>query len=259
MMLIEENIRYLKIASIPKSCIITLKYLLGVPLHKFRYFTLGSLLRLFIPEVLSKIHKVIYLDCAIIVRKDIRELWDVDMGKYCLGAYLHANGNEFNSGVLLMDLDGLRERYEFSNQTLAFLVKHPNTQNPDQTTLNSVFKEDYYHLDKKYNLTAEKHVSLAPDDIVLHFTWIKPWKIYQDYPGYYEFWEYFSTTPWCGNSNELLKEVASVSNFSSEQIITDTRNLIYIPIRKRLNYFLKFSQSFIKVNVRELIVRVFHK
>jgi len=228
-------------------------------LPKLRFFTLGTLLRLMLPDVLPEIHKVIYLDCDVIVRKDIRELWDVDMGKYCLGAYLHENGDEFNAGVLLMDLAGIRKRYEFSKQTLAFLANHPNTQTVDQAALNSVFKEDYYHLDKKYNLTTENHGSLGPDDVVLHFSWIKPWKIYQDFPGYYEFWKYFSETPWCCDATELLKEVSSVSNFSSEQIIADTRNLIYIPLGMRLNYFFKFSWSFIMVNVRELIVRVFHK
>ncbi|MBQ8692167.1 MAG: hypothetical protein IJ520_03390, partial [Synergistaceae bacterium] len=42
--------------------------------------TAGALYRLFMPEVLSGLDKVIYLDCDIVVNMDIAELWDIDLG-----------------------------------------------------------------------------------------------------------------------------------------------------------------------------------
>ena len=48
------------------------------------YWSVGTLYRLFIPEILKNLDKIIYLDCDIVVNADIAELWNVDIGDNAL-------------------------------------------------------------------------------------------------------------------------------------------------------------------------------
>ena len=94
-------------------------------------WTVGALYRMFIPEVLDSLSKVIYLDCDIIVNLDLQELWAIDMGgKSIAGAFdeVHEQAKLYlarklqlrfsgikpadyiNSGVVVMDLQRIRER-----------------------------------------------------------------------------------------------------------------------------------------------------
>ena len=41
--------------------------------------------RCYLPQVLYEVDKVIYLDADLLVLRDIKELWDVDVSRYCIG------------------------------------------------------------------------------------------------------------------------------------------------------------------------------
>ncbi len=105
-------------------------------------WTIGTLYRLFIPEVLD-LDKVIYLDSDILVNLDIKNFWDIDFeGKSLVGATpkpLRANfdgmlekcrrkfmGSDsesyVNAGVLIMNLRKMRERGSIFKIAVDFML-----------------------------------------------------------------------------------------------------------------------------------------
>lgn len=221
-----------------------------------RFFTIGTLLRLFIPEVLSEVDRVIYLDCDIVVRGDIQSLWDENLGTSSIGARSHVGKSDFNAGVLLMDLSAIRQNYDLTRSSLQFLSDHPKTPCLDQDALNFVFEDAYHQLDRKYNLYSEEHLSMSDSDIIIHFTWIKPWKIHTDIPANYEFWKYFMLTPWCDDVSVLVKELVAVSDLSPIAQASYVDHLIVLSFGKRLQYFIRSILLFIRLNWRELRIKL---
>jgi lipopolysaccharide biosynthesis glycosyltransferase len=91
--------------------------------------SVGMLFRLAIPDILS-LNKVIYLDCDVVVNMDIRKLWDIPVEGYSFAGVLDVPCASFspaaykmrligcdrrtyiNSGVLLMNLPRIREKYQ---------------------------------------------------------------------------------------------------------------------------------------------------
>ena len=50
------------------------------------YFTIGTMFRIMLPELLPELKKIIYLDADILVNRDIKELWETDISHYCMAA-----------------------------------------------------------------------------------------------------------------------------------------------------------------------------
>ena len=123
------------------------------------------------PKVLKDVNKVIYLDGDIILRKPIDDLWDKQFGDKLVWA-VHDYGSNideatrtkifdehlknfgyadiepeeyFNSGVMLMDLQGLRE-FKLDKQVIEWLkMSDPSLKMVDQPAFNSIF---YQHHDE---------------------------------------------------------------------------------------------------------------
>ena len=90
-----------------------------------KIFTVGALYRLFLPELLLDIERVLYLDCDMVVNVDISELYDIDMEDYPLAAVAEGTVDStwmsyyklvgiipeiyFNSGLLLLNLHKIRD------------------------------------------------------------------------------------------------------------------------------------------------------
>jgi lipopolysaccharide biosynthesis glycosyltransferase len=106
------------------------------PLHllawakQIRYFTLAAYLRLLVPKILPlEVKKAIYLDCDLIVLKDLGDLWNVEMDDqytvavqdgylpyvsshnvmpYYLELGLSGDSKYFNSGVMVINIQKWR-------------------------------------------------------------------------------------------------------------------------------------------------------
>lgn len=134
----------------------------------FGHISLATYLRLFMTDFLpSSVNKVIYLDSDVMVRQDIQELWNVDLGEAYLGAALEpfdprqrlplGFGPEdfyFNAGVMLINVRRWREddvlpRFlSFAEQNRALLYS------PDQDILNSVFRGQVIDIGIRWNWQA---------------------------------------------------------------------------------------------------------
>lgn len=126
--------------------------------------------RLFILHVLpEEVKRLIYIDCDTIVRKSLKDLWNLDLGDCwiagaddCRGTLyrknlgLPNNSSYMNSGVMLIDLEAWR-RHEVEKEFISFIKKYDgNITYLDQGVLNGVLnsKGKIKILPIKYNSQA---------------------------------------------------------------------------------------------------------
>ena len=137
--------------------------------EKMGRYTIGSMFRVMLPELLPDISKIIYLDADLLVNRDIKELWDTDIQDYCLAAvpdYSTVNGLEtpypvakqevpashyFNSGVLCMNLDRIRAKGNMHENILNYLEENPSARLLDQDALNAVYGGETFLVDESWN------------------------------------------------------------------------------------------------------------
>lgn len=193
------------------------------PIH----ITLAAYYRLYLTELLPKdLNKVLYLDGDIIVRGNLKDLWNTDIENYAVGVVpdLHegsiSNYNRlrysptlgyFNSGVLLINLLYWRKN-NILNSFLSYVENnHQALKYHDQDILNFIFRNQKLRLPIKYNLQnemlfKEPDISWEYEDelneaiqnpIILHFTSrLKPWNRGCDHPYKNEFFKYQKMTQW---------------------------------------------------------------
>lgn len=127
--------------------------------------SLSQYARLFVSSDLpSNLGRVLYLDCDIIVRKSIRELWNLDLHQKTIGALMDAFSKYyrmniglkekdimFNSGVMLIDLDKWKKE-KIEEKLLQFIAKkNGRIQQGDQGALNAVLSHDTYCFEPRFN------------------------------------------------------------------------------------------------------------
>jgi lipopolysaccharide biosynthesis glycosyltransferase len=160
------------------------------------HISVATYYRLLITSVLpSTIQKIIYLDCDIIVRNSIEELWDTNLDGFAIAAVKQAGYIDqcwrlkypekygyFNAGVLLINLDYWRKN-DISNKLVEYLVNnYDKVVYHDQDAMNSVLHDKCLELSCKWNMTT-----LYFDfSTLLMFDRDKNGKIINDYKAYKE-------------------------------------------------------------------------
>lgn len=169
----------------------------------FAYLTRETYYRLSIPELFDEtVEKVLYLDCDLIIKKDITELWKIDISGYLLGAiedhwikqsrnvdlFMPENSKYFNAGVLLINVKKWREQH-IKEQVMEFLRAHSDRiQYCDQDALNAVLFDQWLPLDLKWNFQTyhlyDPVAKLKPS--IIHYTGEnKPWNADHPLKKYY--------------------------------------------------------------------------
>lgn len=186
--------------------------------------TSEALLKFRIPELID-VSKILYLDGDLIVRSDLSELYNTDISNcyaavipetsklYSQNKYVLAHEHYFNSGVMLLNLDVLRE-----NNVTPLLIETKKQSNDsslmDQNIFNEVFEGKAKHLsivwnclfvnllrasakykiediNKKYGTDFKSLNDIADAAKIVHFaSKDKPWKFYNvpladEWYGYY--------------------------------------------------------------------------
>ena len=169
----------------------------------FRGATLGpgrshlAYCRILLPRVLD-VPRSIYLDCDVLVFRDLSELFDLELssGKILAAVgdsetlslgddsqivtdamKLPAQGAYFNSGVMLMNLDELR-RENFIERSLEFLKAWSGHYRFwDQSAINFLLHRQIHVLPDDWNRPAWKFDEQLENklDCVLHYTNSAPW------------------------------------------------------------------------------------
>ena len=183
--------------------------------------------RLFIPNLLPvDIAKIIYLDCDIVVTGSLERLWNFPLER---GTYIAAleelndmakNGTKrlnypfmfsyFNSGVLLLDVNGLRN-YDFSSKAVTYLQENKDRiLFHDQDVLNALLYDKKVFMPLKYNVIdtflrkgahlPKRYMESQSDlfhPVIVHFTGpVKPWFTECNHPYKGLYFHYLSFTPW---------------------------------------------------------------
>lgn len=151
-------------------------------------YTPYTFLRLYADRIPEMPPKLIYLDTDTVLRGDISELWEQDLGRAEFGGVRDYYGcrffgvNYLNAGVLLLNLPRIRETGLFRRSL--DLCARKKVFLLDQTALNRMAKRKKV-LPRRFN---EQH-KIRPDTVIRHFSmailWfprfrtrnIKPWQV----------------------------------------------------------------------------------
>ena len=204
-------------------CKISPESIQNLPLNR-EWISRATYYRLLILDILPEnIDKLIYLDCDVLVKRDIQELWDFDISKYLVGAvedeesfenHKRLNLSEqhiyFNAGVLLINLAKLRE-FDFKNKCINYYnANKDKIIMQDQDILNGVFDGKCLNLPLCWNIgTSFYHKEIIPNKHywsvnaeeaiktpgIIHFTGkSKAWNYQTIHPYAEDFWVYLSLT-----------------------------------------------------------------
>lgn len=195
----------------------------GFPLNR-DYISVATYYRLFINEFMPKdVERVLYLDCDIIVERDLKELWDINLDGYYAGVCedecsldnllrmkLKSSDFCFNAGVVLFNMLELRkinftkECIDYYNKNWQFILLQ------DQDILNGVFDGKCkkmplcwnaatpFFMYKLWKLTAPSNERFEAiyNPAIIHYDFNpKPWKDDCIHPLADEYYKYLSHTP----------------------------------------------------------------
>ena len=174
----------------------------GVQFRKKRPLTMAAYYRLLLPDILSLLDKVLYLDCDMTIMGDISELFELELDKYALAACLddmpHNNQHRlqlhmqvgertFNTGMMMCNLKYWRDHgsvgrmIEYAKRPKKQILLH------DQDVFNYEFQGQWFLLPPKWNRLShrsqcinywgyqpfDRYEYLYKPKIIHHF--IKPW------------------------------------------------------------------------------------
>ncbi|HIK06632.1 MAG TPA: glycosyltransferase family 8 protein [Trichormus sp. M33_DOE_039] len=201
-----------------------------------KYVSIATFFRLLIPEILpEQLEKVIYLDCDLVVRGNLEQLWQTDLGdNYVLAAQdtwipyvsnsngllnykelgISSDSKYFNAGVLVINLKKWRTD-DISAKAINYLKqKTEYIRWHDQDVLNPLFVGQWGELDPRWNcspssvyaysswkdspFSEEVYNNLIRDPYIIHYVSNKkPWTSRHTLLKEY-FFEYVDMTEWSG-------------------------------------------------------------
>lgn len=199
-----------------------------------RHVSRAAYHRLALPDLApADVSKVLYLDADVVVIGDIRELWMQDLGDCMIGGVYDVGIDSeafakhfglppkrlayFNSGILLLDLERIRQGNEFSQVLDLLETRFEELDQIDQDALNVVFWGQWKHFDPLWNVQrrmlmqegrpcfAEKS-EMANDrrPKIIHFTeHNKPWSIDGYHPYIWKYYHYLKRTPYWDAVNKI--------------------------------------------------------
>ena len=184
-------------------------------LYETRGISKAAYTRLRLHELLPEVNKIIYSDIDVIFNGSMRELWETELGDYLLGACIdplmnqkqrwqarcvkyyywkkllfNAQDNYFSSGLLLMNLQKMRE--EDYSKTMS-LYEGEKFEYQDMDIINITINNRIKHVSNKYcvltGLIMNGYVNIQKLDIIptkylddikndpkiFHFAGKKPW------------------------------------------------------------------------------------
>ncbi len=162
------------------------------------YYTRTTYYRLFIADMFPQYDKAIYIDADTVVRRDVAELYDTDIGDALVGAsheqvmlQMEVYGEYaervlgiprevyFNAGLLLINSRAWRER-RVLEKFVALLGEYDFVVTQDEDYLNVICKDRTYFLDGRWNTEVTEgieHPYGTEEAYIVHFIMAnKPWR-----------------------------------------------------------------------------------
>jgi lipopolysaccharide biosynthesis glycosyltransferase len=189
--------------------------------------TTATYYRLLIAQLIpTHFHKAIYLDTDVVVKGDLSQLWNIDIGdNYVLAVQdiSQRSFKYFNSGVLVINLEKWRTDNTGSKVIEYIEQNRDSIRWLDQDGLNGVLAEKWGELDPRWNQMHAIHEysswreSPYAEDVyndvlhnpyIVHFTTPpKPWQKGCKHPGKDLFFQYLDMTDWSGWRNTIWRRM----------------------------------------------------
>ncbi len=235
-----------------------------------REWPIETYFRIFAPWILDeKTERILYLDSDIIVNRELSGFYHSDMEGKLIAACRDTSimtfekrlsfntseqdrkelekivsgrvgdvGREYiNSGVLLMDLKGIREKYRYEDIIDFTASVNDYLMYPDQDIINIFFADDILHADPMlYNcqigtVNYREEQNVLNNAYIMHFTGGRPWN--RDYRKHYssavrgEVWWKYAVRSGARTSSEYLR-------WKAVNLILTKPWMILYDIRERL-------------------------
>lgn len=238
---------------------------------KFRsimHFGIATYYRLFIQNLFPNLEKVLYLDCDIVVLRDVADLFNVDLGDNMLAGAIEqfvANTEEYstytkyalgldsqkyiNAGILVMDLNKFRENK--IEQKFTYMLTHYNFElvDLDQAYLNFLCRGKIMILPASWNKTNYRQDKMGAKNIV-HFALAeKPWQ--SDVENCEYFWYY-------AKMSDFYDMIVSVrQNFTDEQ--REKKRMAELNLRQKALDIAEQENTFYKKIILGVLKRITQK
>lgn len=199
------------------------------PIQEWTHLSVTAYYRLILPNLKVFWDKIIYLDCDIVVKTSLKELFNTDLGDNYFAAVPDISEKKHserlslnhycNSGVIVFNAKKWRENkagdiiFNWIKENGHKIVLH------DQDILNSVFENKILILDKKWNAQIirdfnDKTYKEWKNSHILHFIHKKkPWMRYNGDEFTNQYIEYLKLTPWKNFIFKYYTQVVPVSLF----------------------------------------------
>lgn len=142
--------------------------------YTYNYISKETYFRFLIQDIFAEYSKVIYLDCDVIVNKDIALLYEIDISNHAIGAVrdyevarllkrdvgwvkylkddlmIENQDAYFQAGVLLINVDRMRKIDGFG-RLVSQLQKTPSPRFVDQDILNAALQNEVKIIDPRWN------------------------------------------------------------------------------------------------------------
>lgn len=240
---------------------------IGNKLHLRDYYTKTIYYRLFIPSLFPQYQKALYLDSDLVVIDDVSKLYNVELGDKYVGAIqeevmacINVFGNYveqgldipckdyFNSGVMVMNLDKLRE-IEIEDKFVELLNTFKFEVTPDQDYLNIICKNNSVLLDLGWNKTPMRNDNFDDKDLkIIHYKLAyKPWfyddVMYGDY-----FWHYARKTVFF---DEIVKLKTSYTETDKKRDFAD-----YLKLMRMAKDYVASNDSYKSIMQRGVLCKI---
>ena len=179
------------------------------------YYSDAIYYRIFIAEMFPSLKRAVYLDSDIVLNEDVARLHFTPLGDNLLGAVTDESvmamdtfceyvkrhvkmkraEDYFNSGVLVMNLEKMREE-RIKDQFINLLCKYNfKTVAPDQDYLNFLCRGKIHYLERGWNKHAIAENTIDRSELYLmHYNMFnKPWK-YENVQNEDLFWKFAKKT-----------------------------------------------------------------
>lgn len=240
------------------------------------YYTATTYYRLFIADMFPQYDKVLYIDSDTIVKEDIANLYQYNLGNNYIGAVRDqlivqvdiygdyaekvlgiSRGAYFNAGVVLINCEQFRKKHMLK-QFVELLNTYTFVVAQDQDYLNILCKDKVLWLDPRWNVQMGGNIPVDEDKVKLvHYNLAeKPWH-YQDCRMGKFFWEYAKQTEKYEQLQGILNNYSKEDEEKDKSYGENLLSLAISEINNDKNYFKRFGKDEVmKLNRVEVLRRI---
>ena len=225
------------------------------------YVSKAGLLKFDLPNIFSNLDKMLYLDCDMLILKDLKELYNIDLkNKYAAVVKDMAGTLEeghakrlkhkdyFNSGMMLLNLKKMRED-NLSEKLLDYKLHKDIKHFMDQDSLNYVFKENVIYVSPIYNNMAPNQLNYSDKEISdfydIKFNLTLDNTVILHLTNYRKVWDYedvWGRALWMKYYNEYLAKIDEITKwFFKHKVYPNGRHKFYVFGIRVLSYKPRFA------------------